>query len=656
LPEVDDVVARRYRLLRRIGAGGMGEVWLAEDEVLHRRVALKCARFEDPEAATRMRREGRNAAQLNHPHVVAVYDVFDEGPVTWLVMEYVESESLARKVRSQGLLTPRQAASIGVQIADALTEVHRRGLVHGDVTPENILVTADGTAKLADFGISRAQWTELTGTTVHGLRGKLRYLPPEVAGGHGAIRKSDMFMLGAALYAALEGHSPLGRGDDPFALWNRAKEGRIAPPTRAGRLTGPLMALLRVDPEERPGAAEAGRLLADPGAARPEVTAALVSTTVPDFGRFAGGVAGRFNARLNGRFAGRLSVGNGGEPGGDGGSITAQLPPTPPWRRRPVVVAAAVVLVAGAAAGLLAGRPWSGSGSGDPGSSEQSDAADRVAVMGDPRTADPCALLAPSALARFGDTYEDAHYANFDRCDVLVQAGDHDVVDAYVTLAGKDDRPGSRATATRTGGVTVRTEPRDGDYCIRILTLADGNRVAVTAHKVDSPAPALCAVADAATRHATAVLHRGPVPRRTSTPAPASLIRRNACTMLDATALRRVPGIDPRHPEPDFADWGCRWTGTTTSVHLRFDQGQPPEPDPETHPTHLAGHEAYVMPGDDGPGTCLIQLVHRYVTEPNGDRIAEMLKLELSGQPTASRACTTAKPLAAATTKHLPQP
>jgi eukaryotic-like serine/threonine-protein kinase len=635
LPAVDDVIAGRYLLLKRIGAGGMGEVWLARHRDLGHQVALKCALVRDETTARRMRSEGRKAARLSHPNVVGVHDVWDDGPVTWLVMEYVESVSLAQKARDEGLLTPDQAAAIGAQIADALAEVHAEGLVHGDVTPENILVKPDGTAKLTDFGIARALWGEVSQSSVGGLRGKFRYLAPEVARGEGAIQASDMFMLGAALYMVLEGQSPLGGGDDPFTWLNRSREGRIELPTRAGRLTGPITALLRVAPEERPRAAEFRSLLTGPAPARPGVTPALVTATVPDFSPVVGG--------------------GGSEP-------TDPLPTDPlptgrprPWRRRPVLAAAAAVVVAGAVAGLLAGRPWDSGSSGGGGSPGSGGRHERVAVMGDPRTADPCSLLSASALARFGDTYQDAHYANFDRCDVLVQAHDDDVVDAYVTLAGKDDEPGARVATTRTGKVTVAEEARDSDYCVRTLTLADGYHVEVTAHELDAPAPDICAVADAASGHAAAVLNHGPVGRRPPAPTRASLVRQDACTMLGPTALGRVPGMDARRPERDFGDWGCRWDSATSraSVHLRFDQGQTPDPE-ESRPVRLGGRQAFVTPGDDGPGSCLVQIVHREF-ESGGDRVAEMVKLDVFGTRSSRKVCDTAEALGTDTATRLPR-
>ncbi|WP_307826619.1 serine/threonine-protein kinase [Streptomyces pactum] len=267
---VGDVIADRYVVRELIGRGGMGSVWRAEDTRLGRQSALKQARAGDARAARRLRREASNAARLHHPHIVTVFDILDDGADTWLVMEYVPSRSLAQLAEDEGgRLTPDRAAAVGRQIADALAHAHGEGVVHGDVTPENILVTAAGVAKLTDFGISRALRQDASYSFTGGLRGKPRYLPPEVANGERATYGSDLFGLGATLYAAVEGRSPYGEAEDVLAYVWRAAQGRIEPPRRAGPLTGPLRALLAPEPDHRPGAAETRELLAGIAQASP---------------------------------------------------------------------------------------------------------------------------------------------------------------------------------------------------------------------------------------------------------------------------------------------------------------------------------------------------------------------------------------------------
>ena len=153
-------IAGRYTLEREVGRGGMGAVWLGTDRVLGRQVALKRL-GRRPGAGTtdfeRAEREARLAARLNHPHVVAVFDLVEEGEEHWLVMEYVEGRTLSELVREDGALTPDEAAPLLRQAADALAAAHESGIVHRDVKPSNILVTAEGQVKLSDFGIARAE-------------------------------------------------------------------------------------------------------------------------------------------------------------------------------------------------------------------------------------------------------------------------------------------------------------------------------------------------------------------------------------------------------------------------------------------------------------------------------------------------------------------
>ncbi|MDO9497338.1 MAG: serine/threonine-protein kinase, partial [Nocardioides sp.] len=154
------MIAGRYSLDREIGRGGMGAVWLGRDDVLGRQVALKRIGMSPGGSSPdllRAEREARLAARLNHPHVVAVFDLVDEDDQQWLVMEYVEGSTLAELVRSNGALSPDQAAKIIVQAAEALAAAHEAGIVHRDVKPSNILVTPEGQVKLSDFGIARAE-------------------------------------------------------------------------------------------------------------------------------------------------------------------------------------------------------------------------------------------------------------------------------------------------------------------------------------------------------------------------------------------------------------------------------------------------------------------------------------------------------------------
>lgn len=209
------MIAGRYRLERQIGRGGSGTVHLALDEVLGRQVAIKRIGMipgSDSAELERAEREARLAAALNHPHVVSVFDLVDEEDVRWLVMEYVDGETLSERVRTSGPLDAVGAATLLAQVADALVEAHDHGIVHRDVKPSNILI-ADGAAKLNDFGIARSEDDpSLTQTGL--VTGSPAYLAPEVASGSSATTASDVWSLGATLYHAVTGNPPYDVGDN----------------------------------------------------------------------------------------------------------------------------------------------------------------------------------------------------------------------------------------------------------------------------------------------------------------------------------------------------------------------------------------------------------------------------------------------------------
>lgn len=248
------MIAGRYSLDREIGRGGMGAVWLGRDDVLGRQVALKRIGMMSPGGSRpdllRAEREARLAARLNHPHVVAVFDLVDEDDQQWLVMEYVEGSTLAELVRSNGALSPDQAAQIMVQAAEALAAAHEAGIVHRDVKPSNILVTPEGQVKLSDFGIARAEAdASLTQTGL--VTGSPAYISPEVASGRQATDLSDVWSLGATLYHALAGRPPYDIGDNVIGGLYRIVHEEPPRLPDAGWLTPLLESSMVVDPERR---------------------------------------------------------------------------------------------------------------------------------------------------------------------------------------------------------------------------------------------------------------------------------------------------------------------------------------------------------------------------------------------------------------------
>jgi len=247
------LIAGRYSRGREIGRGGMGAVWLGRDDVLGRDVALKRIGMV-PGAKTpdleRAEREARLAARLNHPHVVAVYDLVDDGEDHWLVMEYIEGVTLGGLIGRDGALAPDEAAVLLRQVADALAAAHAVGIVHRDVKPSNMLVTPTGDVKLSDFGIARAEAdASLTQTGL--VTGSPAYLAPEVASGATATEASDVWSLGASLFHALSGHPPYDTSENLMgALYRIVHED---PPRLddAGWLAPVLEHTMTRDPAER---------------------------------------------------------------------------------------------------------------------------------------------------------------------------------------------------------------------------------------------------------------------------------------------------------------------------------------------------------------------------------------------------------------------
>jgi len=271
------VIAGRYTLDREIGRGGMGAVWLGTDQTLGRTVALKKIGIA-PGGGTpdvqRAEREARLAARLNHPHVVAVFDLVDDedSDQQWMVMEHVDGTNLSEIVRANGHLPPEQIAPILAQVADALAAAHSAGIVHRDVKPSNILVTPDGNVKLTDFGIARSEAdAALTQTGL--VTGSPAYLAPEVATGQSATEASDIWSLGATLCHALTGRPPYEVGDNLMGALYRIVHEEPPRPDNAGWLR-PLMAASMVkDPAARWSAAQARDFLeAGPPAAFTPVT------------------------------------------------------------------------------------------------------------------------------------------------------------------------------------------------------------------------------------------------------------------------------------------------------------------------------------------------------------------------------------------------
>ncbi|MFE7896336.1 serine/threonine-protein kinase [Streptomyces sp. NPDC057424] len=276
-PGAGRLIAGRYRLLAKLGHGGMGTVWRAKDETVDREVAVKEPRVPEhlPEreranAFERMRREARAAARLDHPAVVDVHDVAVVEDQPWIVMELVRGRSLGDALQ-EGTLSAREAARIGLEILGALEAAHAAGILHRDVKPDNVLLGRYDRVVLTDFGIAQIEGeTNLTDTG--GFVGSPEYIAPERVLGQRPGPASDLWSLGVVLYAATEGVSPFRRSNTPATLQSVLNATPAPPASARGPLAEAINGLLDKDPARRPSAAQVRALLeaaAHPPAAQP---------------------------------------------------------------------------------------------------------------------------------------------------------------------------------------------------------------------------------------------------------------------------------------------------------------------------------------------------------------------------------------------------
>jgi len=289
------LVSGRYRLEGPIGRGAMGTVWRAHDELLDRQVAVKEVRsagLASPGLAStgeadgtyqRTLREAKAAARLNHPGVVTVFDVVEEDGSPWIVMELVPARSLDRLIAEDGPLRPRQAARVGADLISALACAHTAGVLHRDVKPGNVLLGPDDRTVLTDFGIATFDGDPAL-TQAGMVYGTPGFTAPERIRGEGATPASDLWSLGATLYAAVEGRGPFDRPGGAPAITAGVVSEDAPPAPSAGPLGPVISALLRGDPGQRPGADEAARMLA--GAAGQAESQAGPHAALPDLPGF----------------------------------------------------------------------------------------------------------------------------------------------------------------------------------------------------------------------------------------------------------------------------------------------------------------------------------------------------------------------------------
>ncbi|WP_433629050.1 protein kinase domain-containing protein [Nocardia sp. CA-120079] len=550
---VGDRIAGRYTLRELFKLGGEGMAWRATDADLGRDVVLKCPRPDDPDSARRLRTAARNAAGLRHQHIIGVYNIFEHDNVCWLVTEYVPGYSLAEVAREQRKLGPARAAVVGEQIASALAHCHDRGILHCDISPENIILADDGDAWLTDFGSSLDIRNAGTGDTPDIARGKWRYLAPEVAAGGPAGPKSDVYALAAALLAV----------------------------TERQRRPGPFEALLTQltlpNPIHRPAAATA---------------------------------ATRF----------------------------ARLDQTPRGWDRAIVRRAAVGAAEAVAVALIvaASVVMPGVAALDP--------------ILDPRSADPCALLDPTALAEFGRIDLSTDGGNFDTCDLRVrQWGEDfhpDIGQVRLTLSVEAPEQTSQVSVTRAGNVTIVSEPAGSTRCVRTLILSPGANIAIIGERKVATGPDPCALADITATHARDVLLHGPIPRRPGAFPTGSLAWRDACALVDVPTLGRVAGVDAVRPAPGFGRWSCRWDSTIDGhVTVRYDRDSPKTAE-SGQPLTLAGLPSFRRSGTKNTDDCIVQIQYRSFRGTSSSDRAEVVVVKFYGSQPAEQRCATVTDLA----------
>jgi tRNA A-37 threonylcarbamoyl transferase component Bud32 len=264
--EAGRVLAGRYLLGARLGRGGMGTVWRATDQMLDREVAVKelsvghLAEEDLQIVQSRMKQEARAAARIKHPGVITIHDVVEQDGKPWIVMELIDGRSLSELVEQDGVIDPREAARIGAQVLAALQRAHQVGVIHRDVKPANVLLErATGRVVLTDFGIATFVGDSAL-TRTGDLVGSPDYLAPERVHGGRPGPESDLWALGATLYAAVEGQSPFRR-ESPLTTLAAVVTDPLPEPRNAGALAPVLQALMAKEPHERPGAADVLRML-----------------------------------------------------------------------------------------------------------------------------------------------------------------------------------------------------------------------------------------------------------------------------------------------------------------------------------------------------------------------------------------------------------
>jgi len=582
--ERGDLIAGQYRLEAEIASGGTAEVWRATEQGSNAAVALRRVRLSHlaPDE-----RQGASQRLRAEAAIASLLDHPHIASVYRLVEHDGEPWLVMRYVSAPNLAELAAAGPLAARRAAGIG-AHVAGALAYAHSPG--LGIVHGTVTPQHVHVGQNDHVTVTGFGISTTEGAgpagPAYVAPEVANGLEGGPQADVFSLGATLFAAVEGHSPWGEGD-PEQIRAAAMKGVVDPPRQAGPLGPVLVRMLESRPRERPTAAAAAQMLAE--------------------------VAN-----------GDVSGGRGEHTGGS--------------RSLWIAIAATALVVALVAVGLVVWlRP------AVPGVDA---AAAAGPALGDPATADPCSLIRPEPLDRFGQTLVEADSGNFDRCDVVIDSA-QDRFTAQLLLVKSGTVLPEGVPEERDGLVIVRGTPVNGE-CARTLRLSDGYDVRIMARPVRGALPDPCAVADAVTDTALGVVVRGPVPRRSAPFDPGSLATVDACGLLDPATVATVPGLETVGPDPGVAGWDCDWENLTTgaSIEVSYDRNRGGIGRNSGNPLKIAGRDAAARKDEDGAG-CDVTVMHRPYTDKRGYPSGELLVVKVDQAAPVPDPC--AKGIAVAT-------
>jgi serine/threonine protein kinase len=685
-----------YRLLGRLGEGGMGRVFLGRSPS-GRMVAVKVVHGDLAREAhfrRRFRAEIDAARRVSGMWTAPVLDHDIESAIPWVATGYVAGPPLREVVDTlHGPLPEHSVWALAYGLASALLAVHHNGLIHRDLKPSNVMVTLEG-PKVIDFGIARSADASVV-TRTGGMVGSPGYMPPEQIRGEELTGAADIFAMGALLAYAATGKSPFSwDGAHAHTVMYRVLNDPPHLGPEDGRLKGDLRTLvlhcLAKNAGQRPSlagipaAAEkragtdywlpsgltarlgqvAANLLAfdGPQADRPPstwgpqppsawdpraTTPATRSTARTDQTTYVPGAFEQSEAKAPAIAPSPLAP----PPPPLRTPPTSPPPPATQRPRRYVLAAASGALTLTLGAWLIVASM--GSGEANPQATDPN-------LIGDPRTADVCALTDTDALARFGDAQADVDHGNFDTCEVIIRPDDETRIDVS-TYFLPGSSPEMSEPARTIGEIGVLEDTSESDECGLVLlppdAEVDGILVGIRANledgEVGGGTATLCAVADEAAQSAAEVLNQGMIPRRAEAYPEDSLARVNACELLDAEALSAVPGLEGVAPEVGVANWECTWSSgiDELEVTVRFDRDQP---ESEGQRIQLSGHDAFVVPEGNGDETCTVFVEYREYGGHNAETAVEKLRLHVRGAPPMDELCDMARDLTASAAAELP--